>query len=82
MRMCWINDCTGFVGIAPCCFDCEDRTVCPDKCHNTKPCNAVIEDYQRRIRYTLRSMRFCLHIILHFNIQTGNGSTQMQSALR
>ena len=31
-RMCLINDCTGFVGVAPCCLDCADRQRCPDKC--------------------------------------------------
>lgn len=35
MRMCLINDCTGFVGIAPCCLDCSERDVCPDRCHKT-----------------------------------------------
>lgn len=44
MRMCWINDCNINVPDVPalCCFDC---IICPDRCHNRQPCNAVIEDY-------------------------------------
>ena len=35
MRTCLINDCTGFVGIAPCCLDCPEHDKCPDRCHKT-----------------------------------------------
>lgn len=47
MRMCWINDCNINVPDVPalCCFDCIDHDICPDRCHNRQPCNAVIEDY-------------------------------------
>ena len=36
MRICLINDCTGFVGVAPCCLDCEERQRCPDRCPRTE----------------------------------------------
>lgn len=47
MRTCPINDCTGFVGVAPCCLDCGERDVCPDRCPKTETiyCVGVIEDY-------------------------------------
>ena len=46
MRRCVLNDCNiNEPDPAPCCLDCDDRDICPDKCHNTQPCNAVIEDY-------------------------------------
>lgn len=46
MRMCWINDCNiNNPEPAQCCFDCGDKDICPDRCPNTKPCNAVIEGY-------------------------------------
>ena len=47
MRTCLINDCTGFVGVAPCCLDCGERDVCPDRCPKTETiyCVGVIEDY-------------------------------------
>ena len=47
MRMCLINDCTGFQGIAPCCLDCSERDRCPDRCPKTETiyCVGVIEDY-------------------------------------
>jgi len=46
MRMCLINDCTGFVGVAPCCLDCPERQQCPDKCPRTETtfCVGVIDD--------------------------------------
>lgn len=31
MRLCLINDCTGFKDIAPCCLDCDERERCPDR---------------------------------------------------
>ena len=45
-RMCLINDCTGFVGVAPCCLDCAERQRCPDKCPRTETtfCVGVIDD--------------------------------------
>ena len=46
MRTCLINDCTGFVGVAPCCLDCSERDVCPDRCPKTETiyCVGVIDD--------------------------------------
>lgn len=35
-RMCLINDCTGFVGVAPCCIDCAERQQCPDRYQKTE----------------------------------------------
>lgn len=32
MRICYINDCTGFVNAAPCCLDCPEKETCPDRC--------------------------------------------------
>jgi len=47
MRKCLLNDCTGFVAPAPCCLDCDDRDICPDRCHKTTTiyCVGVIEDH-------------------------------------
>lgn len=47
MRTCLLNDCAGFEGIAPCCLDCREREVCPDKCNKTETtyCVGVIENY-------------------------------------
>lgn len=47
MRMCLINDCTSFQGVAPCCLDCSERDACPDRCPRTETtyCVGVIEDY-------------------------------------
>ena len=51
MRICLINDCTGFKSPAPCCLDCEDRDICPDRCPKSETvfCIGVIEtnDEQR-----------------------------------
>lgn len=46
MRTCLINDCTGFVAPAPCCLDCPERDVCPDRCPKTETiyCVGVIDD--------------------------------------
>lgn len=46
MRQCLLNDCTGFQGVAPCCLDCDDRDVCPDRCPKTETtyCVGVIDD--------------------------------------
>ena len=32
MRKCVLNDCTGFDTVAPCCLDCPDHDICPDRC--------------------------------------------------
>ena len=60
MRTCLINDCTGFVGIAPCCLDCSERDVCPDRCHktNTMYCVGVIEENDcKRVSETAEESR-------------------------
>ena len=46
MRTYLINDCTGFVAPAPCCLDCGERDVCPDRCPKTETnyCVGVIEN--------------------------------------
>lgn len=46
MRTCLINDCTGFVGIAPCCMDCPEREQRPDRCPRTENtfCIGAFED--------------------------------------
>ena len=46
MKTCLINDCTGFVAPAPCCLDCSERDVCPDRCPRTETtyCVGVIEN--------------------------------------
>lgn len=51
MRTCWINDCTGFDGKAPCCLDCDERTHCPDKCSmiDTADCGGLASDSKRDI---------------------------------
>ena len=51
MRTCLINDCTGFVGIAPCCLDCSERDRCPDRCQKTETiyCVGVIDNDGKRI---------------------------------
>ena len=51
MRRCLINDCTGFVGVAPCCLDCEERQSCSDRCpnSNTTYCVGVIENDSKRV---------------------------------
>lgn len=56
MRTCLINDCTGFVGIAPCCLDCPEREQCPDRCPVTETtyCVGVIEDDGKRVSETVK----------------------------
>ena len=51
MRMCLINDCTGLVGVAPCCLDCAERQRCPDKCPRTETtfCVGVLENDRKGI---------------------------------
>lgn len=51
MRTCLINDCTGFVDVAPCCLDCAERQQCPDRCPKSETtfCVGVINDSKRDI---------------------------------
>ena len=51
MRTCWINDCTGFIGKAPCCLDCDEHDHCPDRCSmaDTVSCGGYISDGKRDI---------------------------------
>ena len=46
MRKCWINDCTGFIGKAPCCLDCDEHDHCPDRCSmvDTVGCGGLSSD--------------------------------------
>ena len=57
MRTCLINDCTGFVGVAPCCLDCGERDVCPDRCPKTETiyCVGVIENDGKRVFATVQA---------------------------
>ena len=59
MRTCLINDCTGFVGVAPCCLDCGERDVCPDRCPRTDNiyCVGVIENDSKRVSETAKEPR-------------------------
>lgn len=50
MRKCVLNDCTGFKSVAPCCFECEEKDRCPDRCwkvdresRDTTFCTSMIE---------------------------------------
>ena len=47
MRLCVINDCNcNNPDPAPCCLDCRERDVCPDRCPKTETiyCVGVIDD--------------------------------------
>ena len=47
MRRCVLNDCNiNEPDPAPCCLDCDDRDICPDRCpkSNTTYCVGVIEN--------------------------------------
>lgn len=46
MRKCLLNDCDGFRTIRPCCFDCEERNVCPERCKKkeTTFCIGLLEE--------------------------------------
>ena len=59
MRTCLINDCTGFVAPAPCCLDCGERDVCPDRCPKTETiyCVGVIENDGKRVSETAKEPR-------------------------
>ena len=52
MRTCLLNDCTGFVGVAPCCLDCPEHDRCPDRCprSETTYCVGVLENDQDKSR--------------------------------
>lgn len=52
MRTCLINDCTGFVGVAPCCLDCPEHDRCPDRCHKTDTiyCVGVLTNDENKSR--------------------------------
>ena len=41
MRICYINDCTGFKGVAPCCLDCPEKETCPDRCSRKESIHCV-----------------------------------------
>ena len=50
MRQCVINDCNcNNPDPAPCCLDCSERDVCPDRCPKTETtyCVGVIDDSKR-----------------------------------
>ena len=52
MRQCVINDCNcNNPDPAPCCLDCSERDVCPDRCPKTETiyCVGVIENDGKRI---------------------------------
>ena len=59
MRTCLINDCTGFVGIAPCCMDCPEREQCPDRCPRTETtfCVGVMNDDIKRVPAEISSSK-------------------------
>lgn len=59
MRTCLINDCTGYVAPAPCCLDCSERDVCPDRCPKTETtyCVGVIENDCKGIFETAKEPR-------------------------
>lgn len=47
MRRCLINDCNcNEHDPAPCCLDCNDRAVCPDRCPRTETtfCVGVLKE--------------------------------------
>ena len=47
MRRCLINDCNcNEHDPAPCCLDCDDRAVCPDRCPRTETtfCVGVLKE--------------------------------------
>ena len=59
MRTCLINDCTGFVGIAPCCLDCPEKEQCPDRCQKSETtfCVGVIDDDIKRVSAEISSSK-------------------------
>lgn len=59
MRMCLINDCTGFESVAPCCLDCPDHDQCPDRCpkKDVTDCVGVIDDDIKRVSAEISSSK-------------------------
>ena len=52
MRRCALNDCNiNEPDPAPCCLDCDDRDVCPDRCQRmeTTFCVGVMNDDIERV---------------------------------
>ena len=51
MKQCLINDCNCNEPHipAPCCLDCDDRDICPDRCPNKTYCRGVIDNDGKRI---------------------------------
>lgn len=58
-RTCLINDCTGFVDVAPCCLDCAERQQCPDRCPKSETtfCVGVLNDDSKRVSETVKEPR-------------------------
>ena len=55
MRKCLLNDCNcNGTDPAPCCLDCDDRDICPDRCHkrDTTYCVGVIDNDCKGISQT------------------------------
>ena len=59
MRQCVLNDCNCNEPHipAPCCLDCDDRDICPDRCPKTETiyCVGVIEDDGKGISATVQT---------------------------
>lgn len=58
MRLCVINDCNcNNPDPAPCCLDCSERDVCPDRCprKETTYCVGVIENDDKGISATVQT---------------------------
>ena len=60
MRRCLINDCNcNSQEPAPCCLDCNDRAVCPDRCPKSETtfCVGVIDDDIKRVSAEISSSK-------------------------
>lgn len=46
MRKCLMNDCDNFQTLQPCCLDCDEYEVCPERCRKTETtfCIGLIEE--------------------------------------
>ena len=59
MRRCLLNDCNinELHNPAPCCLDCDDRDICPDRCprSETTYCVGVIEHDSKRVSATVQT---------------------------
>lgn len=46
MRKCLMNDCDNFQTLRPCCLDCDEYEVCPEKCRKSETtfCIGLIEE--------------------------------------